>query len=593
MNSFLRSPILFSLTIEMLLASTSAHALTILSGPSFAQATNAPLAGVLQLTTDVPSRLSVSVNDGTTTWERRFYDYATNHAVPLLGFKPGRSNAVTVTVHDRRRNQVTAAQPLNFATASLPADFPAITLLHSEPAKMEPGYTLFRIGVHNELYWYVTIVDSAGEVVWYGASPSTADVRQLANGNLFMPWTNRFVELNLLGQEVNSWIVPTNLPINVHDGVPTSHGTILYLSDGVEVVTNYPTSMTNSNGPRSTVNIRYQNVVEISATNAALLHTWTPINFLDPRRITYMIDFYAGAWDTEHSNAVSEDPRDDTLIMSMRMQSSVLKFSRATGQLKWILGPPENWGPAWQPYLLTPVGSPFGWQYAQHAPIITAQGTLMLFDNGNFRAIPFNPPVPDSNNYTRAVEFSIDEQTMQISQVWDCGRTNVTDRLYVDHEGYAEPEPKTGNVLIDYSAVNYSNGVPPSPYGPTAWMVRIQEVTHEVVPQIVFDLAISMYGNTAVPYKDCTVYRAQRISDLYAHPPQPVADLSAIHTNGAARLAFSADNARSYIIQASTNLVNWQAVGAASEVLAQSGNFAFEESSPGGQPARFYRVVTQ
>jgi arylsulfate sulfotransferase len=593
MKSVLRNPIVFSVAIELLLASPSAHAVTILSGPTFTRATNAPLAGVLQLTTDVPSRLSVSVNDSTNIWERRFYDFATAHSVPLLGFKPGRTHAITVTVYDCLRNQFTAAQPLKFVTSRLPDDFPALTLLHSEPAKMEPGYTLFRVGVHNELYWYVTVVDSAGEVVWYGASPSTADVRQLANGNLFMPWTNRFVELNLLGQEVNSWVVPTNLPINLHDGVPTSHGTILYLSDGVEMVTNYPTSMTNSNAPRSTASIRYQNVVEISATNAALLHTWTPINFLDPRRITYMIDFFAGAWDTEHSNAVIEDPRDDSLIMSMRMQSSVIKFSRATGQLKWILGPPENWGPAWQPYLLEPAGYPFEWQFAQHAPIITRQGTLMLFDNGNFRAIPFNPPVPDSNNYTRAVEFSINEQTMQISQVWDCGRSNVVDRLYVDHEGYAEPEPKTGNVLIDYSAVNYSNGVPPSPYGPTAWMVRIQEVTHEVVPHIVFDLAISMYGNTAVPYKDCTVYRAQRIADLYAHPPHPVADVSATYTNGAACLTFSADSARSYVVETSTNLANWQAIGSATEAPARSGNFIFQENPPKGMPARFYRVVTQ
>ena len=28
----------------------------------------------------------------------------------------------------------------------------------------------------------------------------------------------------------------------IHDGVPTDHGTILYLSDQVETVSNYPTS---------------------------------------------------------------------------------------------------------------------------------------------------------------------------------------------------------------------------------------------------------------------------------------------------------------------------------------------------------------
>ena len=168
------------------------------------------------------------------------------------------------------------------------------------------------------------------------------------------------------------------------------------LSDAVEVVTNYPTSMTNPLAPLATANVKYQKVVEISATNAAVLNTWSPINELDPRRISYMIVYSGGAWDSEHSNAIIEDPSDDSLIMSMRMQNAVIKFSRATGQLRWILGPPANWGPAWQPYLLKPVGTPFVWQYAQHAPIITAQGTLMLFDNGNYRASPFDPPVPEN-----------------------------------------------------------------------------------------------------------------------------------------------------------------------------------------------------
>ena len=354
---------------------------------------------------------------------------------------------------------------------------------------MEPGYTLFNVQVNGGTYWYVTIVDSGGEVVWYNSAPSTADVRQLANGDLFMPASTSFVEMNLLGQTVNTWAAATGLPINVHDGVPTDHGTILYLSDALELVTNYPTSMTDSNAPHASAEIKYQKVVELSATNAALLNTWSPINVLDPRRISYLIVNSGGSWDAEHCNAVIEDPSDDSLIVSMRHQNAVIKFSRATGQLHWILGPPANWGPAWQPYLLTPVGNPFFWHYGQHAPVSTPQGTLLLFDDGNYRASPFDPPVPDTNNYSRAVEYSINEQTMEVSQVWDYGRTNETDRLYVDHEGNAEPQPKTGNVLVDFAAVNYVNGVPPSAYGPSAWIVRIQEVTHEAVPQLVFDLA--------------------------------------------------------------------------------------------------------
>ena len=583
----------FSLAVALLSVSTCSHAVTILSGPSFIKATNAPLAGTLQLTTDVDTRVSVLVNDGTNFWEHPFYDYAKVHAVPLLGFKPGRTNTITVNVFDRYRNQATATQLVQFVTAPLPANFPVISLLHSEPDRMEPGYTLFRVGVHNELYWYVVIVNSAGEVVWYNVAPSTADVRRLDNGDLFMPWTNRFVEMNLLGQTVNSWVVPTSLPINLHDGVPTGHGTILYLSSTNQVLTNYPTSMTVSNAPRTTAKVGYERVVEISATNAAVLHTWSPVQVLDPWRIAYLITYFAGQWDAEHGNAVIEDPSDDSLIVSLRMQNAVIKIARATGQLRWILGPPANWGAAWQPYLLKPVGTPFVWQYAQHSPVLTPQGTLIMHDNGNYRVSPFAPIPSVTTYYSRAVEYSINEHTMEVSQVWDYGRTNMAQRLYSDHEGNAEPLPITGNVLNDFAAISYVNGAAPSSYGVTATMCRITEVTHDTIPQIVFDLGISMYANTGTSYKDCSVYRCHRIPDLYAHPAMPVADLSVSYLGGAPFLEFSADDTRTYLIQASTNLVDWEDIGAPLEDEEQSGNFSFEDDQPGEGPARYYRVITQ
>lgn len=583
----------FTLMLAALVVATCSQAVTILTGPAFIAATNAPLAGTLQLTTDVPTRVSVSMDDGTNVWARQFYDYATTHSVPLLGFKPNRTNEITVTVYDKQWNLVTAPQPVQFVTGPLPTNFPSITLLHSEPDRMEPGYTLGRIGMKNETYCYAIILDSAGELVWYNATPANAEVRQLDNGDLFMPATTNFVEMNLLGQTVRRWVVPNNLQINPHEALPTDHGTILYLNNATMVVSNYPSNMTVSNAPRVTANVLYQKVVEISFTNGAVLNTWSPVNQLDPRRISYLIVPATGGWDSEHSNAVIEDPSDDSLIVSMRHQNAVIKFSRATGQLKWILGPPANWGPAWQPYLLKPVGTPFVWQYGQHSTILTPQGTLIMYDNGNYRASPFAAKVLDANNYSRAVEYSINEDTMEVSQVWDYGRTNVAERIYTDHEGIAEPEPQTGNVLIDFANVDYDNGVPASPYGPTATMVRLTEVTHDDVPQIVWDVAISMYSNTNVTYKDCSMYRCHRIPDLYAHPALPVGDLSISIQDGTAFLQFSADDARSYVVEASTDLVNWEQLGTAFEDEEQAGEFSFEETQPTDVTVRYYRVVTQ
>jgi arylsulfate sulfotransferase len=576
-----------------LLLSGEARALTILSGPSFTQATNAPLSGILQITTDVPSRVSVSVDDGVSPWSRSFYDFSTSHVLPLFGFKPGRTNVIAVTLNDQNRNAITAAQPPTFITGPLPSTFPNITLVQSDPAQMEPGYTLFRVGVHGNTFPYVVIVDDTGQVVWYDTTPSTADVRQLPNGHLFMPGSLSFFEMDLLGNTNNTWTVPAGLPIDAHDGVPTDHGTILYLADETEVVTNYPLSMTIPNPPVGDARVYYQEAVEISATNSDVLNIWRPIDVLDPRRVSYLIGLITQGWDSEHSNAILEDPSDDSLIVSMRHQNAVVKISRSTGQIHWILGPHDDWGPEWQPYLLTPVGEPFVWNYGQHAPVLTPQGTLMLYDDGNFRAMPYASSIADSNNYSRAVEYKINEQTMEVSQVWDYGRTNAEERLYTGYEGSADPLPQTGNVLIGFPAISYVNGVPPSAYGPSATMARIKEVTHDAVPQTVFDLTITMYDKPGSAYQDCTIYRCHRIPDLYAHPASPVGDLTVNYQNQTPLLQFSADDAHTYAIQGSTNLVDWVDLGSPYEEEANPGYFDFQDSYSNAMPVRFYRVVTQ
>jgi Arylsulfotransferase (ASST)/Arylsulfotransferase Ig-like domain len=239
---------------------STAPALSILSGPSFVPSTNAPLAGVLQITTDVDSRVGVLVQEGTNSWHRDFYDYSSDHAITLAGFKPGRTNQIVVTVHDQAQGMVTAQQQTTFVTTPLPADFPHSVVVHDEPNNMEPGYTLFIIQNRTAKKSYVTMMDNYGEVVWYSPTPSLndVDVRQLSNGDLFIEEPkplNRFLEINLLGQTVKTWDAPTQYPVNNHEGLVTDHGTILYLSDVSQVVSNFPSNVTNPAAPVGTVTV--------------------------------------------------------------------------------------------------------------------------------------------------------------------------------------------------------------------------------------------------------------------------------------------------------------------------------------------------
>jgi len=287
-----------------------------------------------------------------------------------------------------------------------------------------------------------------------------------------------------------------------------------------------------------------------------------------------------------------EDPRDNSILVSMREQNCVIKFSR-NGQLKWILGPPDNWGTNFQKYLLTPVGTPFEWNYAQHAPVLTPQGTWMIYDNGNYRAGPYNPPLADKDTYSRAVEFNINETNMTVSQVWDSRATPNDDRLYTSIIGNAEWLPQSSNVLTTYGYVSYVNGVPPSQNATNATMVRIKETTHDPVPELVFDLAFFDYGNTSSSYLGYFCYRSRRIPDLYAHAAGAVGDLAVNLQNGVPHLQFSADPAQAtYAIESSTDLTTWTTVGQAAPG-ANAGEFDFHDLTPGQSTARYYRVVTQ
>jgi hypothetical protein len=98
--------------------------------------------------------------------------------------------------------------------------------------------------------------------------------------------------------------------------------------------------------------------------------------------------------------------------------------------------------------------------------------------------------------------------------------------------------------------------------------------------------------NTSPTYAGDLVYRAHRIPDLYPHPAVPVANLTVLLQNGQPLLQFSADPVRTYLVQSSDDLVNWNDIG---DALPDdpNGDFSYQDTEPDGTTAVFYRVITQ
>jgi len=216
---------------------------------------------------------------------------------------------------------------------------------------------------------------------------------------------------------------------------------------------------------------------------------------------------------------------------------------------------------------------------------------LLLYDDGNQRASPFAPPAADQTNYSRAVEYSINETNMQISQVWDSSQA-PGDRLFTPAVGDADWLAQSGNVLVTYGLVSYVNGVHPSIYSTNATMARIIEFTHDQVPKVVFDVSFFDFNNTQPTFNGYLCYRSDRIADMYAHPAMPVQDLTVTLAPGGPRLQFSADPARAYTVVASTDQRQWQPIGAPTPGTVPD-TFVFQDVSANTTSVRFYRVVAQ
>ena len=145
-----------------------------------------------------------------------------------------------------------------------------------------------------------------------------------------------------------------------------------------------------------------------------------------------------------HVNSIDYDPSDDSIILSVRNQSVIVKIGRDK-KVKWILGSPEGWKEELATKLLKPVdkaGKPipcegsvceggFDWTWTQHAAFrVDAKSDkdvvyVTAFDNGDARGM--EQPALVEMKYSRAVIYKIDQKKMTVEQVWEYGKERGVD----------------------------------------------------------------------------------------------------------------------------------------------------------------------
>ena len=326
-------------------------------------------------------------------------------------------------------------------------------------------------------YPQITMLDTAGDIRWYLFANSMYDLNSIYSAGVMMGFKQnddgllswgygqRYVKYDVMGREVFNRRLPLRFNDFSHSMDDAQNG-------------HYFLRVSSSNYKRAdgkNVHTVRDVIAEVDA-NGKVVDEWRLMDILDPYRDNVLKVLDQGAvclnidaslagktLSTEelakadasdrfgdivgtgagrnwaHVNSVDYDPSDDSIIISSRHQSAMIKIGRDK-KVKWILGSPEGWKEAWAGKVLTPVdknGKPikcegskcegdFDWTWTQHTAFRIDEMSkgdiiyLSAFDNGDARGME-QPALPEMK-YSRAVVYKIDQKKMTVEQVWEYGK---------------------------------------------------------------------------------------------------------------------------------------------------------------------------
>jgi len=501
--------------------SATAGGLAITAGPEILEPATvdvAPLARELTVSTDVPTTLVVRLDDGDRTLEVAFPATSTDHRVPLLGMPADDTVEVEIELTDEGGGSlvVSAGQVV---TPPPPSHFPDIHVYAHDPDRMEPGYTFGSLNGLPDATYLVAFDDRLRLVWWWDGSGGFGDVRVHSDGTIVGDHDDMPTVWSFLGEELVRYtadpkrpgnVVPTPYYTTHHEVYPLDDGSFWTLCYGTTQVPDFPRAEndpTNLQGPAQVED----NCVAHIAADGTVLAEWWMADLLDTTKIGFdsLKPTPRGA-DWVHLNGLV--PTDDGgVIVSARHLDAVIKVS-ASGDLQWILGDHAGWSKAWQPYLLTPVGT-LSWPYHQHAPMLDDDGTLWLHDNHNNGRTPYTPGAKAEPEVTRLVGYRIDDKAMTVEQVHSYGDAVENGPLFNAARGDADWLPQTGHIFGTWSAIQREADGSNTARGLGDDAVRLIEVD-PVTGETVLDIRLA--SDRAASPKGWLMYRAEREPSLYA-----------------------------------------------------------------------------
>ena len=432
---------------------------------------SSPLTALILFETknDVTPKVTVVGKDKNTTITHTFQN-TKKHYLSIYGLYPDYENKVIIEYKEKGKQ---IKKEVTIKTDKLPDNFPLPTSVNSKKEELGTEFYFYTPSSKG----YSCAYDMNGDVRWYLTHFAIWDNTRLKNGNMLVS-TERLIntpyymtglyEIDMFGKIYKEYSLPGGYH---HDYYEMPNGNLLVATDDFD----------NKYGTVEDY------IVELDRKNGKI------VNKIDLKNILKMTDGKSENWisyDWFHNNSVWYDEKTNSITLSGRHQDAVINIDYNTKKLNWIIGDSKNWSKDYQKYFFKKVGENFEWQWSQHAAMITKEGYVFLFDNGNNKSKIKDNYVPADKSYSRGVMYKINKKNMTIEQIWEYGKERGSDFYspYISDVDYLSKN----HYIVHSGGIVKEDGKPSNqPAGLSTGNIALKSDTVELLnDKVIFELVL-------------------------------------------------------------------------------------------------------
>ena len=205
-------------------------------------------------------------------------------------------------------------------------------------------------------------------------------------------------------------------------------------------------------------------IIQELDSNHNLIFEWKSWDHFHVTDNSYLSPWTGSNLQFIHANAIDID-FDGHFLISCRNLDEITKIHRTTGEIIWRWGGTKNEFTFINDYPFT----------HQHSIRSLGDNRYLLFDNGNFSS-----QYTGTINISRAVEYELDTNLMEVTKVWEFVHP---DSLYTPSIGGVQRLPN-GNTLVNFGNLQWLN---------TGSIVTEVDTNNQIVFQLEYDNGGNLY----------------------------------------------------------------------------------------------------